>query len=261
MNTKRSSFFKMNVCLAGLLTGLGFLGCAVTVFGFLGRFAWFLDLFSHFRVQYLFGLSVLGLSLLMLGRRKAALILMIFAGINLGIILPLYFGGQSPASESAYSLRAMLLNVNTCLGDAKRVKYVIQEYDPDIIVLEEINSQWVSDLQWLTESHPHSCVQSRDDNFGIGLFSKLPLVRSEVVYIGIANVPSIVATLDTEPGTLDIIATHPLPPGGAGYSQLRNDQLDEIPDYIRLSSPVLLLGAVRRGAGFSLHGRTTILCC
>jgi hypothetical protein len=36
----------------GLLTALGFLAGFCTVAGFFGRYAWILDLASHFRVQY-----------------------------------------------------------------------------------------------------------------------------------------------------------------------------------------------------------------
>jgi len=132
--------------------------------------------------------------------------------------------------------------VNTRLGNPDLVKTTIQHYDPDILVLEEINSQWVSDLQCLAKSRPHSCIQAREDNFGIGLFSKLPLVESEIVYIGDAEVPSIIAKVDSGSGTLSVIATHPLPPGGASYSRWRNNQLAAIPDHIASHSPVILLG-------------------
>lgn len=242
MNKKIHGFLRMSVRPWGLLTAAGVVACSATVFGFLGRFSWFLDLFSHFRIQYLCGLSILGVLLLASKHRRTATVFILFAGINLGILLPFYFGRQVAAHEGAHSLRAMLLNVNTRLGDAERVKHVIQKFDPDIIVLEEISSQWIRDLQWLAASYPHSCVQPREDNFGIGLFSKLPLEESEIVYIGEARVPSIVATLDTGPRKLVVIATHPLPPVGANYSRLRNDQLARIPDYVEPGSTVLLLG-------------------
>lgn len=242
MNEKIRNFFRLSVRPWGLLTAAGVVACSATLFGSLGRFSWFLDLFSHFRVQYLLGLSTLGFLLLAGRRRRTALVFIAFASINLGIVLPMYFGGQTAAPEAARTLRAMLLNVNTRLGDAERVKQVIQEIDPDILVLEEISSQWLHDLRWLVASHPHCRVQPREDNFGIGLFSKLPLAEGAIVYIGDAEVPSIVATIDVGQDKLRVIATHPLPPAGAAYSRWRNDQLDRLPDYICLSEPLILLG-------------------
>ena len=241
-NDKEPSFLRLRVHPWGLLTAVGILACSATVFGFLGRFSWFLDLFSHFRVQYLLGLIVLALVFLAAHRRRTATVFIAFATINLGTILPLYFGRQAALPEATHTFRAMLLNVNTHLGDVERIKQVIQGLDPDILVLEEISSQWVLDLQWLANSHPHSRVQPRDDNFGIGLFSRLPLEECEIVYIGDANVPSIVATVDTGLRKLGVIATHPLPPIGAEYSHWRNDHLERLPHYVPSSLPFILLG-------------------
>ena len=232
----------MNVHPWGLITSAGVVACLATVMGCAGRLLWFFDLFSHFRVQYLFGLSILGIILFIAGRRKSAIVFIVFAGINFAVILPLYLGGQPEAPQGLKVTRAMLLNVNTHSGNPKKIEYVIQQLNPDIVVLEEISSQWVRDLEWLMASHPYVCIQPREDNFGIGLFSKLPLIKNEVVYIGRSDVPSIIATINIQGSELDILATHPLPPNGAEYSKCRNEQLESISDYIDPSSSLLLLG-------------------
>jgi endonuclease/exonuclease/phosphatase (EEP) superfamily protein YafD len=242
MNKNTNRFLSTKLHPIGLLTAAGFVACSATLFGFLGRFSWFLDLFSHFRVQYLIGLGILGVLLLVARRFKTAVVFFTFASINLGFVLPLYLDGHVAEPEKAGTLRAMLINVNTRLGDAELVKQTIQEFDPDIIVLEEINARWVLDLQWLDNSHTHSCVQPREDNFGIGLFSKHPIAESEIVYIGDALVPSILATIDFGLDRLGVIATHPFPPWGAEYSRWRNQQLEDLPNYISSSLPLILLG-------------------
>ncbi len=164
------------------------------------------------------------------------------ACVNLVPVLPLYLGTSREPERSSPVVRAMLLNVNTRLGDAGRVRAVVSASNPDILVLEEISSRWMSDLTWLTNSYPHSVVQAREDNFGIGLFSKQPLADGEVVYIGDADVPSILATVTTAHTNLRVIATHPLPPGGRDYTRWRNDQLERLPEYVRSDFPVILLG-------------------
>jgi endonuclease/exonuclease/phosphatase (EEP) superfamily protein YafD len=242
MTAKTSSFLSFSLRPWGLLTAAGVVASVSTLFGHLGRFSWFLDLFSHFRVQYMLGLLVLGVLLFMGHRRKTAAAFLALACVNLMSVLPLYFGGSSAPDGAAPALRAMLLNVNTRLGDPDRVRTVISAVDPDILILEEISSAWMSDLTWLTNSYPHSLAQPREDNFGIGLFSKLPLAEAEIVYIGDAEVPSIVATVSASQTNLRVIATHPLPPGGPDYSLRRNDQLERLPDYVRSPLPVLVLG-------------------
>jgi endonuclease/exonuclease/phosphatase (EEP) superfamily protein YafD len=200
-----------------------------------------LDLLSHFRVQYFAALAVF-CAVFLAGRRfKAAAVFAGFALINLAVVAPIYFGGRA-APTTANPLRAMLINVNTRTGDPERVSQAIRAADPDILVLEEISSRWVADLAEVGSAFHHSVVRPREDNFGIALFSKYPLAEGEVVYIGEAEVPSIVATVETDRGKLRIIATHPLPPGGAEYSRLRNDQLERLPDHIDSSRPVLLCG-------------------
>jgi endonuclease/exonuclease/phosphatase (EEP) superfamily protein YafD len=242
MTKTRPRFFMLSIKPWGLLTAAGVVASAATLIGFLGRFSWFPDLFSHFRVQYFLGLLVLGVLLLVGRRRRTATVFLILASVNLAMVLPLYFGKPHKPADASPAVRAMLLNVNTRLGDADRVKSVVSDADPDILVLEEISSVWMSDLAWLTSSYPHSLAQPREDNFGIGLFSKLPLAEAEVVYIGEADVPSILATISIAHTNLRVIATHPLPPIGRDYSHWRNDQLDKLADYVRPPLPTLLLG-------------------
>jgi endonuclease/exonuclease/phosphatase (EEP) superfamily protein YafD len=242
--SSKQKFFHPSVQPWGLMAAAGIIACLATTLGFLGRFSWFLDLFSHFRVQYLVGLGILGALFLLGRRRRTAAVFIGFACINLGVVLPQYFGGPAPAIgvPASGGLRAMLLNVNTRLGNATRVRKAVQETEPDILVLEEINARWVTDLKCLADSYPYSVTQPREDNFGIGLFSKFPIAEQEVVHIGAAQVPSILATITVGQSRLRVIATHPLPPAGARYSRLRNEQLDRLPDCVSPSLPMVLLG-------------------
>ena len=242
MTLRRFGSFHIHPFLWGVLSMAGVVVCAATLVGFFGKYSWFLDLFAHFRVQYLFGLSLLGLLFAVARRHRMALLFAAVACINAGVVFPLYVGGSPRVTANDNVLRVMLINVNTALGDPARVRRVVQDVDPDVVVLEEISMQWVLDLLWLADSHPHSCIQPRSDNFGIGLYSKYPLTQSEVMTIGSAQVPSIVATVNVDPEALTIIATHPLPPRGADYSEGRNDQLECLTDHIRGESPLILVG-------------------
>lgn len=237
------SFFRLSIRPWGLLTAAGLVASVATVLGFCGPFWWLFDLFSYFRMQYFLGLSIIALLLLMPRQRKTACVFAVFAVINLGTILPLYLGQPAQARDHQIRLRAMLLNVNTRLGDPDLVAKTLRDFDPDIVVLEEISSRWVNDLVSVTKAYPHSRMQTREDNFGIGILSKLPFAEAEVVYIGDAEVPSIIANVNVGSTSLRVIATHPLPPAGASYSRWRNDQLDKLPEHVSgVTSPLLLLG-------------------
>ncbi len=235
-------WFHIRPCLWGVLSAAGVVGCAATFMGFLGKYSWFLDLFSHFRVQYMVCLVALGVLFGLARRHRMALFCVVFAGINAGVVFPLYVGGSAVVAPCEPSVRVLCLNVNTERGNPDRVKRVIEDATPDIVVLEEINLQWVFDLLWLSETHPYSCIQPRSDNFGIGLFSKVPIAKQNIINIGRAQVPSIIATLELPFTNLTVVATHPLPPWGRDYSALRNDQLDGLLGYIESDVPLILVG-------------------
>jgi endonuclease/exonuclease/phosphatase (EEP) superfamily protein YafD len=134
--------------------------------------------------------------------------------------------------------------VNTQSGSPAKVAELIERQKPDIIVLEEIGVRWMGLVADLKQAYPYSSVKIRDDNFGIGLFSRYPLKNHEMRYFGDAGVPTIIAAVKTPSGLLNIVATHPLPPGGKEYSEFRNNQMSEIACYIAESklSPLVLLG-------------------
>lgn len=106
----------------------------LSLLGFLGRFNWVLDLCSHFRVQYGIALGILGSALLMLRYRKTAFGVLLIAGLNGALLLPLFIGAQNPKQAGSPTLRVMLLNVNTRTGDPKLVRKAIEEANPDVLV-------------------------------------------------------------------------------------------------------------------------------
>ena len=228
---------------AGLLTAAGVAAGAVSLLGFLGSLHWALDLLSHFRVQYLLVLAVTALLLAALRRWRPAALAAALAAVNLAAVLPLYLGGTAPVSASGPTLRAMLMNVNAHRGDPRRVADAVREFDPDILVLEEVSRRWLQDLAPALAGYAHSLAEPREDNFGIALFSRFAVTRSRIAWIGEARVPSVEAVIRTPGGPCTVLATHPLPPGGREYSRLRNDQLTALPAWVREAEPpVLLLG-------------------
>jgi endonuclease/exonuclease/phosphatase (EEP) superfamily protein YafD len=214
---------------------------AATLFGFLGRFFWFFDLFSHFRVQYMqIGLVLIAVSLWK-RMNKRAIALIVLAGLNYAFVLPLYFGKPSPAGGQ--SLRAMLINLNASNGNTEQVLKLIREVDPDLLLLEEVTLKWAAELAVLENDYPHRLARTREDPFGIMLLSKYHLERGEVISIGSSDLPSIIAEGHFPQGIISIIGTHPPPPIGPEYARHRNTQLMELP-YLAANQkyPTLLIG-------------------
>lgn len=219
----------------------GYAACLATLLGFAGRHYWLLTLFAHFRVQYAAGLLLVASMLLLLRSRGHATVMVVFAGVNLALIAPLYWGGGAVTPTGA-SARAMTFNVNTQLGDPVEAAAVIQQANPDILVLQEISSEWLRDLAPVLSGYPHNLAIPQSDNFGICLFSRYPLKDAREHVLGGANAPSITALVELPGGEIQIIATHPLPPMSPTYANLRNEQLSRLPSVMDASRPRLLLG-------------------
>jgi endonuclease/exonuclease/phosphatase (EEP) superfamily protein YafD len=218
------------------------IGLAIaTLFGFLGRFHWFMDMFSHFRVQYMQLCLVPFFIALWKHLNKQAIALVVLVCVNYTFILPLYIGRPAPATEKPF--RAMLMNINAGNGNTEQVLGLIRQTQPDILLLEEATPKWAHELEVLHASYPYRVADPQEGCFGIMLLSKYPLEHGEVVQIGEAGVPSIVAHAYFPEGVVAIIGTHPLPPIGAEGSLQRDLQLAALPKIIHQQKhPVLLIG-------------------
>jgi endonuclease/exonuclease/phosphatase (EEP) superfamily protein YafD len=214
---------------------------AATLIGFLGRFYWVFDLASHFRVQYAIALLAIAILFLFARDWKSVATFLVFGTINAAMVVPMYFGAESFSHQR--TLRAMLFNVHTQNGSPAEVVKLVLTEQPDFLILEEINASWLNDLAELKATYPHKVVQPRADHFGIGLWSKFPLLDVQIVEIGESAVPTIFAVAQSPQGEIQLVGTHPLPPGGAEYSRLRNEQLRLLAETVAaFDRPILLLG-------------------
>jgi endonuclease/exonuclease/phosphatase (EEP) superfamily protein YafD len=227
-----------------------------TLAGFLGRRWWVFDLFSHFRTQYFLILAVVILIFLAGGRYIQAALSAVFALLNLGLILPVYriapphagkvmptvkTDHRNPSSPLRY--RVLLANVLQRNREYARVEELIRSADPDIIILIEINCKWMDALDPVLKAYPYSLKPLREDNYGLGLFSKFPFASAEQAGFGEAKVPSVLAQLNIAGQPLTVIGTHPPPPKRALLARQRDAQLHDIAHFISTQpGPVMLLG-------------------
>jgi len=130
-------------------------------------------------------------------------------------------------------LRVMLINVHTENQHHDLVLKFIHQRSPDLVLLEEVNGAWMEHLADLKAVYPYLCEETREDNFGIALFSKLPLRNPAVVYLGPAEIPSVTAEIEVGGRPIHFWGSHPLPPGSAENTKLRNQQLRALAEKIR----------------------------
>lgn len=258
MSNKSSEFLQFKLRPWGLLSAVGSVLCIASITGFAGRYWWLLDLTSHFRVQYLFLLAVLVLIFSLARKFKTVAILTLFALVNLFYIIPAYFPSNSSIRNSGNNHKVLLLNVSTSNNNYELVLKVIRGYGPDFIILEEVDYAWIAKLSILEENYHHSLLRPRTDNFGIALYSKFPFTKAEIVYIGEAEVPSLITGFNINNTRFSILGTHPLPPGSAENSRLRNEQLLALSKYVRdLDNSVIVFGDLN-STPWSYHFRNLL---
>ena len=229
--------------LTGLLGALGFAAAVISLAGFFGAGAWWLEILSHFRVQYALGFLLLALVFALCRKWRGFAGALVLALVNAGPVLLLLWPPAPPPPAGRPVYRAMLMNVNCASGDPAAVRAALSNARPDLLVLEEISPRWLAELAPALEAFPYRKTAPRYDNFGIGLFSRHPLSSARIAPFGLLDVPSIFAEVSLDGQPLRVVATHPLPPGDALLAAERDRHLAWIAhETATLSGPVLLLG-------------------
>ncbi len=231
-------FFKPKVRLIGLVEAIAGLSALLFVLGLFGRHHWALDLCSHFRAQYAVGLLICGVGLFIAGRRRIGIAS--FAGGLLlsATFLPLH---RIPDSAGSPVLKVIAYNVNTANDRHREICEFLEKEDADLVLLTEVDRDWLNDLSSLNARYPHRIEVPRNDNFGMALLCKRALINQRVRTSGPYNLPWIDADVDWDGRPLRLIGLHPLPPVGGQNSALRNEQLMEAADLLA-DGPGILLG-------------------
>lgn len=92
-------------------------------------------------------------------------------------------------------LRIMSANVLQANTNAGRLLTLVDQTNPDVLALVEVNDRWIDDLAELEAKFSHHLLRPLRNNFGIALYSKHELKTSEVRCMVSEEIPSIDATI------------------------------------------------------------------
>lgn len=195
-----------------------------TILGFIGS-NWVFDLFSHFQYQYCI-LAIL--IIIYFGSNKkwiACVFALICFGLNAKDIVPLYSKINTESGQRTIKLTS--INLLSSNGEFSKVHRYIKHQDPDILILQELNELWLIALDTSLQTFEFQHSIPRRDNFGIGIYSKLPINDVKEVVLNEYSLPSIFVKLKGD-NVFQLLATHPLPPVGKEQFEARNDQFAKI---------------------------------
>lgn len=110
-------------------------------------------------------------------------------------------------------LRLLVSNVLGTNRDASRLLAAIKREKPDLFITLETDAWWQEKLDTLERDYPHSLKCPQDNLYGMHLYSRLPLEKTEIEFLVEDHVPSMHACLRLRNGrAVRLHALHPAPP-------------------------------------------------
>lgn len=224
---------------------LGFFTYAIgliSVAGFFGRVNWLFELASHFRLVYCYLFLALAILFLLIKRPGFLLGAAIFFLLNFSQVLPFYFPSSNKTktdlptaikkhrTNRVNKVRILQFNVQGGLNsDFDKTIDLIDQTAPDIVGISEITETWKQVLDKRLKGYRYKLVQPKLG--GIALYSKIPLIESQLMYTGRIKRPRIVAQMRIADQPTMIVFAHPVIP--ILHGNLRNEELAAIGKELR----------------------------
>jgi endonuclease/exonuclease/phosphatase (EEP) superfamily protein YafD len=198
------------------------LWCALLA-AMLGRHAWPLDLFSHFRVQY--ALLFLIVAIVLFALRSPLLGALSAVGACLAAIpIVSYMGVQTARAETGSpSFRVVQFNTWFRNRDYAAMGSFLEKMQPDVIVLQERSRQEAQRLGEFLTSYPYSFNEPRPH--GVVIFARWPIASAESLPLADGGVLAARVTLDWRGRPITVVGAHLHWPLGRTNSRLRNAEL------------------------------------
>ena len=229
------------VSLIGLLQAAALLTIVFSVVTAMPVDNFGVQLFTHFKLQYLLVSVLLCVALALYRRPLYVGGLLVAVALNASLVVPWYVPDSSPDNDRQLKLlNANVLSSNT---DHQPLFELLDAEAPDVVVLQEVSGQWLEALDPLRQAYPYSYAEAREGNFGIALFSRIPFTSASHTDSPPLGYPTIIATLDVEGTALHLVGTHPMIPVSGQFYVDRNEQLASIVELIKgRDGPHVLIG-------------------
>lgn len=213
------------VLLFVAMAGIG----AISIAGFFSGVCTPFELASHFRVVYVVIFLAFALVLFCLKQRWGTVTAAFLLLVNLVPVAYLSIPSSIPFAQQTKQECLNILQCNLQGGKNKNYKKtldLIAKNDPDIVGLSELTQGWADELESKLTKYPYRVVEPKRG--GVSLFSKYPVLKSEVKYFGKLKRPRVVAQVDVKGQKLDVVFIHPVTPMRS--RSMRNSELAAVAD-------------------------------
>ncbi|MCQ4308477.1 endonuclease/exonuclease/phosphatase family protein [Pseudomonas stutzeri] len=126
-------------------------------------------------------------------------------------------------SRNRPRIRVMAANVLAPNRQADKLKAMVREHHPDVLVTLETNHWWEAQLEELSAEYPYSIRCPLENLYGMHVWSRLPLENAETCFLVDDDIPSMHAKVRlNEQLAVRMHFLHPTPP-----SPTENDESTE----------------------------------
>lgn len=245
--------------LAGLVEACAFLTAVFSIATVFDGLHQYLELFSHFRLQYLAAALATLVALALLRRTRTAALMLVVAVLNGAYVLPWY--GNVARADAPVALTLLHANVLAGNRDVAALLWHIEREAPDLVFVQELTPDHVHLLETLSAKFPYRLLAPREDAWGIGAWSTRPFIREDILQTAPRGLPSIRVEIEHDGNPLTIFSTHPVTPIGRDGFADRNRQLAAIADAVNETlGPTIVTGDLNTtpwGAHYRAFERAT----
>lgn len=229
-----------------ILLLLALVAGAVVSASFLGSLWWGFDLLSHFRVQYLIGLTVFLSILLVFRKKKLFLSMVVMFLINTIQIFPFYLPNvpSARAGDQQNTTKIYFANVYYKVDNVQPLLAEIGEENPDIAIFAELNSSAYSAVKTALHDYPFTYFIDSYNAFDLSVASKFPLADIQTIYFGQqTQSPTLIFTIEQNGKELKMVGVHTHTPVKESMKEDRDAELAGIANYVSVSNtPVVVVG-------------------
>ena len=118
---------------------------------------------------------------------------------------------RSPLDEN--TIRLLIFNVFIENRQSAELLQLVEQVNPDLILLAEPDERWVREVSALEKNYPYTVLHPLDNAYGMALYSRLELENPNLNFFIDDDIPSIVTDVKLKSGaSIHLYCLHPRPP-------------------------------------------------
>jgi endonuclease/exonuclease/phosphatase (EEP) superfamily protein YafD len=191
------------------LTGVVALVGLATLVGLLDRVWWVFEAADVFRLQYLVVLAAAGLVGLTVRRPRLAALAVVLAAVNVAILgVPVTPHASAAPGPVSGRLRVVAANVEVGNTDFAAVGRLVARTHPDLFGVTELTPVMARHLAEELPAYRTRVLDIRSDAYGIGVYSRRPLLSAKVVRFPADGPPTVVVRVRVAGKPVSVVVTH-----------------------------------------------------